>query len=132
MPLPHHPGAVSRGLESLGKRRFRLHEAKLVRSILHWARIEFMTKPLLIASGQQTGPSRTANRTGDVTRRESDAVIRDRVDLWRGNLLPAITAELSISQIVRHNNDNVGPFSRSAPGILVRGCDCARKNDPKQ
>ena len=74
-----------------------------------------MPEPPLVPSRHQAGPRRTANGAGDITARKTDAVLGNRIDMGRGNVVPSLAAEFAISEVVGPGDQNI----RFRPGAAA-------------
>src|SRR5262249_24100104 len=86
--------------------------------------IEFVAKARWIATGHETRPTGTAIRGCYVAVGEAHAVLGDRVDVRRRNLLVALEAEFAIADIVRENDDHIR--------LLVRSRNCRREEGDRR
>ena len=67
-----------------------------------------MAEALLVAAGQQAGPGRAAIRAGDVAARAADAVLGERVDVRRGDVLAAVHADVGVAEVVGQEDEMLG------------------------
>src|SRR5688500_16074958 len=117
MPFADGAGRVTERFETVGDCFFRLGQAEL------WARaIELMAEARLIAAGHQSSASRAAIRPGNVTLRETDAVLRNRIDVRRWDLLVTLEPKLPVTHIVTKNDDNI-----RAGGRFIRRAYCNQR-----
>ena len=77
--------------------------------------------PLLVAPGQERGPGRGALRPVGVVLGEMRAFLGEAVDVGSLGLGMAVEAQVSVAQIVRHDQDDVRLFRRLISGLNVRG-----------
>ena len=66
-----------------------------------------MAEAGLISARHEPGSRRTAIRTRYVTLREANAVLGDRIDVGRGDVVVALEAELGPTDVVAQNHENV-------------------------
>src|SRR6266852_93618 len=89
----------------------------------------FVSKPLLIASGHQSGAGRIAKWMRHVSVRAANPVVRDGIDIGCRVIRAPIETYVSVTQIVCHNNNDVWrhrlPESR-------RGDKSAKDEQPRQ
>lgn len=77
-----------------------------------------MAEALLVATGHQAGAGGAADRAGDVTVREPDAIAGDGVDMRGREFAFALDADAGVAEVVGDDEDDVG-FGwgrRSEPG----------------
>ena len=77
-----------------------------------------MAEALLVAAGQQAGARRAAVRARDVALRAADAVLGDRVDVRRRDVLAAVDADVGVAEVVGQDDDDVG-FRGFASSVLA-------------
>lgn len=99
VPFAHEPGRVARGLEKFGERLFAPRQPRLSSRFL-LDRICLVSEAHLMPPGDQPGAARRAIRRGDVALRETDAIARERVDVRRRNLRPAVAGEIAVAEVV--------------------------------
>src|SRR5262245_61862304 len=92
MPLPYHAGRVAGGCQEVLVRGRRQRKAEC-RPFGRRARIDFVAETLLVAAGQQASPRRAAIGPGNVAARAADSVLRQGIDVWRGNVLAAVNPD---------------------------------------
>src|SRR5438128_1381161 len=117
VPLADHAGGVASLFEALSERRFREWQADVL-AFRRRAGVELMAEPLLIAACHQAGPRRAAIRPRDVTVGAADAVLCDRVDVGRGNVLAALDADIAIAHVIANDDEDIG----FGVGILCGEC----------
>src|SRR6185436_18076953 len=121
MPLADQAGRVALVAQELRKRlpgrrqpqigvsRFRMSERTLER------------EALLVASADQSGARRRAARSIRIELGEAHARFREAVDVGRLDVGSAVAAEISISHIVRDDQDDVR--TRSGSRLRTKRCD---------
>ena len=98
-------------------------------------RIKLVTEARRIAAAHETRPRGAAIGSGDVARREADAVRGDRVDMRGRNLVIALTADLAVAEIVHQNDDDIRParlcgfLCMNSPGTAGDGEDKSGGSD---
>ena len=129
VPLADDPGGVARGLEPLRENRLGEREADVLVGHEDRARIELVAEALLIAAGHQRGPRGTAIGAAHVAVGEAHAVLRERVEMGRGNVLTAVGAGVGVSVIVGHDDQDIGFDGGSGGGKRRGGEECAREEE---
>src|SRR5262245_8945055 len=61
----------------------------------------------LISAGEQAGPRRAAIWSGNIALREVDAVLGDRVDVRRRDVLAPLKAELAVADVIAQDEQDV-------------------------
>ena len=82
--------------------------------VLRTNRIELISKPRLVTSGQQSSARRAAERRGYVSVCKSHTVSRQRIDVRRRNLRISLAAQFAVAEIIGQQHDNVWLLIRSA------------------
>ena len=116
MPFPHQGAHVPRLREDFRQHGFAERQAL--------ARPEFrvvdMSEAVLVAAGQQPRSRRAAVGMANVAVGESDARVRQSVDVGRHEIRQAMKANVGIAQIVREDHHEVGRTARAFRGIRRR------------
>ena len=108
MPLADERRLVARLLHGVGNRRLAERQAEhRARRLVDAARIELVSKTLLIATGEQPGPRGTADHAGDVAVGKANAVLGEAIDVRRRHILAALEAEVAVAEVVGHDDDDV-------------------------
>ena len=102
VPLADRGGRVAEGLQPVGDRRFFSGQPGRV-----GAAVELVAEARLIAAGHQAGPRRAAVGRRDVALREAHAVLGDRVDVRRRDVLAPLATQFAPAEIVGVQNDEV-------------------------
>jgi hypothetical protein len=106
VPLADHAGAVAGGLELLRQRRLGQWQAKLF--LRHLARIELMAEASLVTARQQPRARRAAIWPADVAAGETHAVLGERIQMRRGDVLAAVRAHVAPAVVVGDDEQDVG------------------------
>ena len=80
-----------------------------------------MAEPLLVAAGHQAGPGGAAIRPADVAAGAADAVLGQRIEVRRGNVLAAVDADVGIAHVVADDDQDVGPGGQGTRHEQRRG-----------
>jgi len=94
-------------LEAIGQGRFLQGKAKHGRSRGRRSGVKLVSEALLIPPRQQTRPSRAAIRPAHIAASETDAILRQRIDMRRGDLRIALHAQLAVAEIIGDDEENV-------------------------
>ena len=71
-------------------------------------RIELISKSRLVSSRHQPCTRGAAIRCRNITARESDSTLRDRIDMGRRYLRIPLASKLSIPKVVGDQQDDIG------------------------
>ena len=119
--LPKPAGGIAGGLEAVAEGRLLDGEPHRRGRQPARAGIEFVSEPLLITAGEESGPGRTAVGTAHVAVGEPHAVGSQRIDLGRGHVGgKTLTAQFTVSQIIGQEDQDVGTPARKWAGVLGR------------
>ena len=80
------------------------------------ARVEFMTEALLVASGDEPRPRRTAHGIADVAARAMHAARGEPIEVWRGNVAAALKAHVVVAKVVDDDEEDVGALVACSGG----------------
>ena len=105
MPLAHHARNVTRSLQGIGQRH--LVHGKTVVALGPGLGEEFEPETLLVATGQKPCPGRRANWTRDVAVGEQYALVRDALDVRRGDRVAPVEFAVAIAEVVSKNDNDV-------------------------
>ncbi|OPZ04305.1 MAG: hypothetical protein BWZ10_03187 [candidate division BRC1 bacterium ADurb.BinA364] len=108
MPFPGHSGCIAQVLELFGQSLLIQRQAEIFGGEAFGAGIVLEAKAMLIAPRHQAGARRRADRMGGVAVGEAHAIGGQRVDVWRGDVLATLAAQVGVAQIVGENDDDVG------------------------
>jgi len=67
-----------------------------------------VAETVLVAAGHQPRAGRAAVRPGDVAVTEAHAVLGERIDVRRRDVLAALEADVGVAQVVGQQDDDVG------------------------
>ncbi len=109
VPFADDARRIAGPFEPFGQRRFVAGQAEGFGLEADRTGIELVSEPLLIPARHEAGPRRAADGAGDIAARKADAVVRDRVDMRRGDVLPPLAAEFAVSQIVGDDHQDIRP-----------------------
>ena len=76
---------------------------------------------MVVASGEQRGASRGADRRAAVVLGAAHALGREPVDVGRGQDGVAVAAQVAVAQVVGHDKDDVGTRRRRCGSHARRG-----------
>ena len=103
VPLAHHPGHITGGLQVVRERGLLEREV-----VLRLRLVACRAKTLLVPPGQQSRPGRAAPGTGHVAVREPHAAGGQGVETRRRDVLDALESEIRVAEIVGHDQQDVG------------------------
>src|SRR5512132_3033389 len=106
MPFANQRRTVTSVFQPVGERCLAQWQARVTMS-LHHTNVELMAESLRIPSGQQPCSSGTAIRTAYVRVSESNSALRQGVDVRRRNVLASVHADIAVSHVVGHDDDDV-------------------------
>lgn len=109
VPLADHAGRIAQALQPFGQRRLLPRQPELRVGVLLRPGVRLKAEPLLVAARHEPGPGRRADRAGDVAAGEPRPVLRDGVDVGRGDVPTALHAQLRVAQIIGQDQHDVGP-----------------------
>jgi hypothetical protein len=69
-----------------------------------------------VLPGHEYAPGRRANRRARIEIAESNAFFRHLIKMWGLNYRLAIGPKISVTEVIRHDEDNVGPGLGHHPG----------------
>src|SRR5215217_2298500 len=99
MPFAHHTRRVSRTAQRVSESDLRERQTVLrARWIPDW--IKLMPKTLLITTGEEPRPRRTAHRITHIAVRASRAARRETVQIRRGYVTTSLEADVVIAEVV--------------------------------
>src|SRR4051794_18971331 len=78
---------------------------------------------VLVAAGDQREPGRRTDGGIGVGLGEAYAARGDAVDVWGGVLASAIAGEVGITEVVGHDEDDVGLHGTDLPVVAVSGVE---------
>src|SRR5688572_13470486 len=107
VPLADDAGVIAGGAKAIGYRRLTKRQPDFGCGIGWWAGVEFMAEPLLVSSGHQPGPRRRTVGVGHISVGALYAVLRQRIDVRRGDILTSVNPQVAIAQIVRDDHDDI-------------------------
>src|SRR5688572_13591437 len=102
MPFADGARRVTERFETVGNRFFGFGQTKL-----RARAIKLMAEARLIAARHQSSARRAAIRSGNVALRETDAILRNRINVRRWDLLVALEPKLAVTDIVTKNDNNI-------------------------
>ncbi len=136
VPLAHHAGGVTRGLEQVRQRDLLRRQAHMAVGIEQ--RMEDIVpdaaggedqvgqpRPRRQAAGEIAGAGGRAHRGGGIEIREYDAVCGQLVDIGRGNHRAARGAgtQVAVAQVIEEDEDNIRPASAGNVPELADLCE---------
>jgi hypothetical protein len=115
VPLADGPGRIAGPAEHVGDGGLVKGQAD-GRVLGEPCRVILVPEPLLVAAGQQPGPGRRAEGVRNVPVRADERTLRQGVEVRRGDIAATLEAKVGISQVIRHDDDNVGQGRRLGHG----------------
>src|ERR1022692_2305766 len=67
-----------------------------------------MPKTCLITARQHFSQRRAAKWGGHVSTGEADAVLGNRIDMRRGDVLAPLATEVGVTEVIRHDDHDIG------------------------
>lgn len=108
MPLAENACPVPGALQGRGQHRpFRPKPGRVV-VMRPESPFQILPKPLLILTGQETGPGRRANGCVGVAIRETDPGPGQTIDVRSSDLSGAVAAQIAVAEIIGQKKDDVG------------------------
>ena len=122
VPLAHQARRVARITQAIGDSLLAQRQADAGHNIFRADGIELKSEPCLVAPRYQRRSRSCTKRRGDIPAREACSTRRHRIDLRRWNLLPAVTTEFAIAEVVDDDVNDVR-FRRR-----ISGMECNTRN----
>jgi hypothetical protein len=97
MPLSNYACSIPERFKPVGYCHFSEGQPKVRVCGTLRSRIELVTEPLLVPTGQESRARWAAQRARDVTIGESNAILRNRVNVWRPNVGTSLDAQTGIA-----------------------------------
>ena len=91
-----------------------------------------MTEPLLIATSQQTGTAGRTDGVGNITIAALHTVVRNGIQIRRGNIFATIETHIGVALIIGHDDDEIGRAIGDCAGTnggFQRNANERRDND---
>ena len=106
MPFAKQRRPVTSSLQTIGHCGFTERQAEIT---MGWRQIkvELMAEPLRIATRHQSCPGGTTVRAADIGVGEADSTFGQCVDVWRGDVLASVDANIRVAHVVGDDDNNV-------------------------
>ena len=107
MPFADQSSRVSRVMQMLSQRDLAARQTCIRIFVVMADRIEFVSEASLVTPGHDPRTRRAAVRSRDVPAGEPDAVLRDGIDMRRGDFRTPLTPEFSVTQVIGKQQHDV-------------------------
>jgi len=111
MPFAEQGRPISRLLQAAGEELFvaRKSHGRVIRDVEH---IPLVSEALRLSAGEHARATRTAHREAYISGIKANTLGGNPVDVRRGDILTSVEPDIGITQVVGHDQDNIGAIGR--------------------